>query len=364
MIPFMDLDAQYRNIQDEIDEAVFRVIRSYKFINGPDVQLFEENFAGIQEVKHCIGCSNGTSALHIAYEILGISAGDEVIVPTMTFIATTEPLHTLGAVPVFADIDPLTYNIDTTKIESLITARTRAIVAVHLHGNPADMLSIRKIADKYDLKVIEDCAQAHLAEIETIKVGNFSDIATFSFYPGKNLGAYGDAGAIVTNNDNFAAKARLLVDHGRTEKYVHQHLGYNYRLDTIQAAILNVKLKYLPAWTEKRIGLASFYSEKLAGYGLQLPASLPESKHVFHIYAIKTDKRDKIAKELKENHIAYGIHYPIPLHLQPAYSFLNYKAGSLPVAENMSQQFISLPLYAEMSDFQLFKVIDTVRKSL
>jgi len=346
-----------------MDEAIFRVIHSYKFISGPDVEQFEKAFANMQEVRYCVGTSSGTTALHLAYELIGLQPGDEVIVTTMTFIATTEPLRQLGARPVFVDIDPNSYNMDEKKIEDAITSKTKAIVVVHLHGNPCEMDMITKIANKYDLKIIEDCAQAHLAEYKNKKVGNFSDMATFSFYPGKNLGAYGDAGALVTNNEVLYQRARQLVNHGRLEKYLHEIEGYNYRLDTLQAAVLNVKLKYLAVWTDQRINHAKFYLKMLKDAMLRLPEFREDKKHVFHIFAVASAHREKLASILKQHAIASGIHYPIPLHLQPAYHHLNYKTGDFSTAENLADQFISLPLYPEMKQEDIEIICDLILKA-
>ncbi|MBI5219576.1 MAG: DegT/DnrJ/EryC1/StrS family aminotransferase [Bacteroidia bacterium] len=353
MIPFMDLDLQYKSIQEEIDEAIFRVIKNYNFINGPEVALFEKKFAEMQEVKYCVGCSSGTSALHLAYEVVGIRPGDEVIVPTMTFIATAEALRQVGAKPVFIDISPVSYNIDENKIEAAITDKTKAIVAVHLHGNPCEMDRIVEIAKKYNLKLIEDCAQSHISEYKFKKTGTFGDIAAFSFYPGKNLGAYGDAGAVVTNNRRYFENARMLANHGRKEKYYHDVEGYNYRLDTLQAAILLIKMKYLQQWTEQRILNSQLYDKMLKNPDITLPERSQYKKHVYHIYSISTKQREKIITALKENHISYGIHYPLPLHLQPAYRHLGYKDGDFPVAEALSKEFLSLPMYAELTKEQI-----------
>jgi len=358
-IPFLDLDAQYRSIQEEMDSAIFGVIHKYDFISGTGLALFEKEFAHAQGVQYCIGTSSGTTALHLAYEMIGLGPGDEVIVPTMTFIATTEPLRQVGAIPVFCDIEEHSYNIDASKIEELITPRTKAIVVVHLHGNPADMDEIMAIANKYGLKVIEDCAQAHLAEYKGKKVGNFGDIAAFSFYPGKNLGAYGDAGAVVTNNQEYYTRMRLLVNHGRTEKYIHEVEGYNYRMDTLQAAVLNVKLKYLEQWTESRSQKAKLYNELLTNSQITTPQIIPDKKHAFHIYSVVTDNRDIMIKKLKDHKIASGIHYPLPLHLQPAYQHL--KKQLLPTAERLSKQFLSLPLYAELKDEFIEAIVSIIR---
>ncbi len=356
MIPFMDLETQYRKIQSEIDAAIFNVIHGYKFINGPEVGIFEKNFAKAQHLKYMLGLASGTAALHLAYEVLGIRPGDEVIVPTMTFIATAETLRQVGARPVFADIDPASYNIDCDSLASLITPKTRAIVVVHLHGNPCEMDRIVGLAKKYDLKIIEDCAQAHLAEYKGQKVGTFGDIATFSFYPGKNLGAYGDAGALGTNDAALYERARLLANHGRQEKYIHQIEGYNYRLDSLQAAILDVKLRYLLQWTDQRINIAKKYWSLLNHLPISLPEMNPNKKHVYHIYAIVTDRRQKLIDALKAHKISFGIHYPLSLHLQPAYAHLQYKQGDLPVSERLSDQFLSLPMYAELATNDIEKI--------
>ncbi|HQM36170.1 MAG TPA: DegT/DnrJ/EryC1/StrS family aminotransferase [Candidatus Marinimicrobia bacterium] len=360
MIPFMDLETQYLNIREEIDSAIFNVIHGYKFINGPEVATFEKNFATAQNLKYMLGLASGTAALHLAYEILGITSGDEVIVPAMTFIATAETVRQVGAKPVFADIDPVSYNIDCNSLEKLITPKTKAIVVVHLHGNPCEMDRIVSFARKYNLKIIEDCAQAHLAEFQGQKVGTFGDVAAFSFYPGKNLGAYGDAGALGTNDETLYEKAKLLANHGRKEKYIHQTEGYNYRLDTLQAAILDVKLRHLPEWTEQRINIAKTYHSLLKNLPITLPEMNPAKKHVYHIFAIATDRRQKIIEALKANQIAFGIHYPLPLHLQPAYSYLHYKPGDLPYSELLSTQFLSLPMYAELSRDAIEKICQVI----
>ncbi|MFA5728846.1 MAG: DegT/DnrJ/EryC1/StrS family aminotransferase [Candidatus Neomarinimicrobiota bacterium] len=356
MIPFMDLETQYQAIQPEIDAAIFNVIHSYKFINGPEVAKFEENFAAAQDLKYMLGLASGTAALHLAYEVLGLKPGDEVIVPTMTFIATAEALKQVGAKPVFADIDPVSYNIDCNSLKKLLTKKTKAVVIVHLHGNPCEMEPVVNFCRVNDLKLIEDCAQAHLAEYKGRKVGTFGDVATFSFYPGKNLGAYGDAGALGTNNEALYEKAKLLANHGREEKYIHRTEGYNYRLDTLQAAILDVKLRYLPRWTDQRINIAKKYRSLLNHLPITLPEMNPDKKHVYHIYAVATERRDKLSATLKAHKIAFGIHYPLSLHLQPAYSYLKYKPGDLPISERLSNQFLSLPMYAELAEIEIEKI--------
>jgi dTDP-4-amino-4,6-dideoxygalactose transaminase len=363
MIPFMDLNAQYQSIKKEMDETIRGVIRSYKFINGPDVEVFEKEFAKKQEVRYCVGTSSGTSALHLAFELIGLQPGDEVIVTSMTFIATTEPLRQLGAIPVFIDINPKSYNMDEKKIEDAVTAKTKAIIAVHLHGNPCEMQRIKTIAEKYNLKIVEDCAQAHLAEYQGTKVGNFGDVSTFSFYPGKNLGAYGDAGALAMNDESYYTHAKQLVNHGRSEKYLHEVEGYNYRLDTLQAAILNVKLKYLDQWTDLRINHAKLYLTILGDSEISLPELSEDKKHVFHIFSIAAKNRDKIQGLLKQHAIETGIHYPVPLHLQPAYRHLNYKKGDLAASENLANEFLSLPLYPEMKADDIERICQLIKQA-
>ncbi|PLX09122.1 MAG: erythromycin biosynthesis sensory transduction protein eryC1 [Marinilabiliales bacterium] len=361
-IPLLDLKAQYISIKSEIDKAINEVISNTDFINGKEVKRFEESFASIHESKYCTAVANGTNALHLAYEAIGIKAGDEVIVPSMTFIASSEPLRQLGAIPVFCDVSKESYNIDPKKIENLITKNTKAITVVHLHGNPADMDEIMAISKKYNLKVIEDCAQAHLAEYKGKKVGNFGEIACFSFYPGKNLGAFGDAGGITTNNPEYFHKIKVLANHGRAEKYTHEIEGYNYRMDTIQAAVLNVKLKYLEKWTNLRIEKAALYRSLLKETGILLPQMHDYKKHVFHVFAATTPKRDQIMQLLKENSIACGIHYPLPLHKQPAYQHLHHT--DLSVSEMLAKQFISLPIYPELTDEDINKIAEIFKNSL
>ncbi|MBN2425566.1 MAG: DegT/DnrJ/EryC1/StrS family aminotransferase [Calditrichaceae bacterium] len=364
MIPLIDLKAQYETIQEEMDQAVIDHIRSLKYINGPAVKEFEQAFALAHDVEYAIGCANGTAALHLAFEGLGIGKDDEVITTPMTFIATTEPLRQVGARAVFVDVDPVSYNLDPEKIEQAITPRTKAILAVHLHGNPCQLDRIIEIAEKHNLFVIEDCAQAHLAEFKGKIVGNFGHVSTFSFYPGKNLGAYGDAGMVVTNNEKLAGKIRLLVNHGRTEKYEHIIEGYNYRLDTIQAVVLNIKLKHLEEWTNKRIEKAKIYTGLLKDMDVKTPEESPHKKHVYHVYAITSAIRDKLAGVLKENGISTGIHYPIPLHLQPAYNYLGYHKGNFPVSERLANEFLSLPLYPELKETDINLICNLIKKCL
>jgi len=361
-IPLLDLNAQNDSIKNEINAAISNVINKADFINGVELANFEIAFSHLHDAKYCVGTSNGTTALHLAYEVIGLQKGDEVIVPTMTFIATAEPLRQVGATPIFCDIDEYSYNIDCKKIEALITSKTKAITVVHLHGNPAQMDEIMEIAKRYNLKVVEDCAQAHLAEFNGRKVGTFGDIAAFSFYPGKNLGAFGDAGAVITNNKEFYDKLKLLVNHGRTDKYLHLVEGYNYRMDTLQAAILNVKMKYLHDWTNLRISKATLYNSLLKNAEIHLPQIVQNKKHVFHIYSILTNKRELLAKKLTENNISFGIHYPIPLHLQPAYNHLKNK--ELKISESVASRLLSLPIFPELKDEDVYRISELVKSSV
>ena len=362
MIPFVDLKAQYDSIKEEIDEAIQSVLNNTSFIMGEELKKFEEEFAQFCDVKYAIGVANGSDALILALRACGIGEGDEVITVPHTFIATTEAISNVGGKVVFVDIDPKTYTIDITKIEEKINERTKAIIPVHLYGQPADMDAIMKLAKKYNLKVIEDAAQAHGAEYKREKVGSMGDVGCFSFYPGKNLGAYGDAGAVVANNEEIAEKVRLLRNHGRiTKKYEHEIEGYSSRLDNLQAAILRVKLRYLNKWNEGRRENAKKYSELLSNVdGVITPYEADYAKHVYHLYVVRTENRDKLREELKSKGIATGIHYPIPLHLQPAYSYLGYKEGDFPITEKASQEILSLPMFAELGDEQIERISNLI----
>jgi dTDP-4-amino-4,6-dideoxygalactose transaminase len=354
MIPLVDLKAQYKSIKEEIDEAIKKVLNSTSFIMGEELSKFEEEFASFCNVKHAIGVANGSDALFLALKASGIKEGDEVITVPNTFIATSEAITQVGGKIVFVDINLQTYTVDVKKIEENITVNTRAIIPVHLYGQPADMDPIMKLARKYHLKVIEDAAQAHGAEYKSRKVGSIGDVACFSFYPGKNLGAYGDAGMVTTNDDEIAYKVKLLRNHGRiSKKYEHEIEGYSSRLDNLQAAILRVKLRYLNEWNKSRRNNAKKYNELLCNSGgIITPYEADYAKHVYHLYVIRVDEkqRDLFIETLKRNDIATGIHYPIPLHLQPAYNYLDYKEGDFPFTEKASRGIISLPMYPELSD--------------
>lgn len=363
-IPLVDLHAQYETIKPEIDAAIQRTIDNTAFILGPEAKKFEEHFAEFCNVKHAIGLDSGTAALHLALLALGIGAGDQVITTTHTFIATSEAIVLTGARPVLVDIDPRTYNLDASKIEAAITPRTRAIIPVHLYGQPAEMDALLNVAKKHSIPVIEDAAQAHGADYRGQRIGSLGTMACFSFYPGKNLGAYGDAGALVTNDDALAQKIRMLRDHGRTTKYEHEITGYGYRLDGIQGAVLDVKLKHLPEWTDTRRAHADYYTELLTQMddSIVTPYEPAHVKAVYHLYVIRTRQRDALLQYLKEHEIEAGIHYPVPLHLQPVYKNLGYRRGEFPETEKAAQEVLSLPLYPELTHAQMERVVETMRE--
>lgn len=358
MIPFVDLKAQYDSIKDEIDDAIQIVLNNTSFIMGEELKKFEEEFAQFCDVKYAIGVANGSDALILALRACVISEGDEVITVPHTFIATAEAISNVGGKVVFVDIDPRTYTIDVSKIEEKITDKTKAIIPVHLYGQPADMDPIMGLAKKYNLKVIEDAAQAHGAEYKEKKVGSIGDVGCFSFYPGKNLGAYGDAGMTTTNNEEIAEKVKLLRNHGRiSKKYEHNIEGYSSRLDNLQAAILRVKLRHLSKWNESRRRNANKYNELLSNIdGIITPYEADYAKHVYHLYVIRTEERDKLRDKLKSNGISTGIHYPIPLHLQPAYKYLGYKERDFLITEKASQEILSLPMFADLSNRQIEEI--------
>ncbi len=365
MIPFVDLKSQYDSIKDKIDEAIQNVLNNTSFIMGEELKKFEEEYALFCDVKYAIGVANGSDALILALKACSIGEGDEVITTPHTFIATAEAISNVGGKIVFVDIDPKTYTIDISKIKEKINERTKAIIPVHLYGQFSDMEPIMELAKKYNLKIIEDAAQAHGAEYKGEKVGSIGDVACFSFYPGKNLGAYGDAGMITTNDGEIAEKVKLLRNHGRiTKKYEHEIEGYSSRLDNLQAAILRVKLKYLNEWNDMRRSNAKKYNELLSNIdGIITPYEADYAKHVYHLYVIRTEKgRDKLREELKSKGIATGIHYPIPLHLQPAYRSFEFKEGDFPVTEKASQEILSLPMFAELNDEQIEEIVELIKK--
>jgi dTDP-4-amino-4,6-dideoxygalactose transaminase len=366
MIPFVDLQAQYRAIKGEVDAAIGRVVESAAFVLGREVEAFESAFAEYLGARFCIGVSNGTAAIQLAVTACGIGAGDEVIVPANTFFATAEAVSTAGATPVFVDADPVSYTIDVKRIEAAITERTRAIIPVHLYGQAADLDAVFEIAGRHDLAVIEDAAQAHGALYKDRRVGARGRANCFSFYPGKNLGAYGEGGAVVTDDAEVARRVRLLRDHGSEQKYRHEIIGYNFRLEGIQGAVLNVKLKYLDGWNDLRRAHAARYHELLAdavrdGGALVLPQELPYARHIYHLYVVQSEERDALQKHLSAAEIQTGIHYPVPVHLQPAYASLGHKAGDFPEAERQAARILSLPMFPELSEAQIARVAESVR---
>jgi dTDP-4-amino-4,6-dideoxygalactose transaminase len=354
-VPFVDLKAQYESIKGEIDKAIADVISRSSFIGGPFVKAFEEAFAGFCGAKHCVGVGNGTDAIFLALKAMGIGPGDEVITAANSFIATAEAITMSGARVVFVDIDPGTFNIDPGKIEGKISKHTKAIIPVHLYGQPADMDPILTLARKYGLKVIEDAAQAHGALYKRGKVGTIGDAACFSFYPGKNLGAYGDAGAVVTNDDELAIRIRMIANHGRIDKYDHEIEGINSRLDGLQAAILGVKLRHLTTWTEKRRGNAILYNMYLKDAKVFTPIEMNDVKSVCHLYVVRIEGglRNKLQEYLRTKEISTGIHYPIALPNLKAYAYLNSKIGDYPEATKASGEILSLPMYPELLESQI-----------
>jgi dTDP-4-amino-4,6-dideoxygalactose transaminase len=413
-IPFLDLKAQYQSIKSEINPAIQNVLDTTAFVLGKSVSDFEKVFAEAHSVKHCIGVSSGTDGNHLALWVLDIKAGDEIIVPANTFIATAWGATLCGATPVFVDCEPDSYNLDPSKVEAAITPKTKAIVVVHLYGQAANMdkISEELIVNGYELKskgeyvkiktgqkiyLVEDCAQAHLAEYLTREicnieksagtgknddnqrvvksqnqanltgkwnhVGGFGITSSFSFYPGKNLGAYGEAGAFTTNDDSLATKAKMFRDHGSLQKYNHETFGHNYRMEGIQGAVLGVKLKHLPIWTDQRRAVAAKYKALLNNIGdIVLPKEMPYAKHVFHLFVIQTTKRDDLQKYLTAADIGTGLHYPIPLNLQPCFCHLGYKKGMFPISEQLAERCLSLPMFAEMRDEQIEYVAEKIKK--
>jgi dTDP-4-amino-4,6-dideoxygalactose transaminase len=364
LIPFLDLKAQYYQIKPEIDAAVLRAIESTQFVQGPEVAAFEASFASYSNVEHCLAVNSGTSALHLALLAAGVGPGDEVITVSMTFVATTAAILYSGAKPVFVDVDPVTWTMDPSLIEAAITSRTRAILPVHLHGLMADMDAIMEIARRHGLIVIEDAAQAHGAEYRGRRAGSIGDLGCFSFYPGKNLGAYGEGGAIVTNRPEFAERISLLKDWGQESKYNHVVPGFNYRMDGIQGAILNVKMKYIEEWTEARRTAATQYDQLLGSLSFGRPTPPAHCRHVYHVYALTLARRDELLKLLQTARIGVGIHYPVPVHLQKAYASLGYGIGDLPVTETLAKKFLSLPIYAELRPEQIATVVRELEKVL
>jgi dTDP-4-amino-4,6-dideoxygalactose transaminase len=361
VIPYLDLKAQYKAIKTEIDAAVINVLESGQFVLGAEVARFEEEFAAYCGVRHAVGVNSGTSALHLALLAAGVGAGDEVITVTHTFVATTAAIRYTGATPVFVDIDPATYTMDPALIEARITPRTKAIVPVHLYGQMADMEPIVNIARRHDLTLIEDAAQAHGAEYQGRRAGSFGDLAIFSFYPGKNLGAYGEGGMVTTNRPEYNRVIRMLRDWGGERRYEHPLKGYNYRMEGIQGAILRVKLRHLEPWTEARRTHAALYDKLLAGSGVTTPRAMAGRRHVYHVYGVLARDRQALIEGLQARSIQFGIHYPTPVHLLEAHADLGYRAGDFPRSEATAQTVLSLPMYPEMTAAQVETVSAAVR---
>jgi len=363
-VPLVDLVRQYYFIKSEIDKAISKVLENGSFILGENLKAFERAFAVYLNVKHGIGVGSGTDALRIALEAIGVTSGDEVITVSHTFISTVYAIFQSGALPVLVDVDPITCTIDPKLVERAVTERTKAIIPVHLYGQPADMDSIMEIANRHNLWVVEDTAQAHGAEYMGRKVGSIGHIGCFSFYPSKNLGACGDGGMVVTNDEEVAEKVRMLREYGQRNKYHHIMLGYNSRLDEIQAAILRVKLKYLDTWNEKRRKNAKLYNELLNDMSnlINLPVDVEGRKHVYHLYVIRTKRRQELREFLSLKGISTGIHYPVPVHKQPAYINLMKDIPKLPITEQLSNEVLSLPMFPELKEEEISYVADSIRQ--
>ncbi len=357
MIPFVDLHRQYLSIKPEIDQAISEVIFETAFIGGKRVSSFEESFAKWLGVRHCIGCANGTDSIEILLQAMEIGAGDEVLVPAISWISTSEAVSAVGATPVFVDIDSTTFTIDVNLIDKAITSKTKAIIPVHLYGHPADMVSILQIAKKYGLKVLEDCAQAHGARINGQNIGTFGDAASFSFYPGKNLGAYGDAGGMVTNSNEIAKKARQIANHGQEGKHNHLIEGRNSRLDGLQAAILSVKLPYLNKWVDARNSVALQYINNINNPKIQLPLITKNNLHAWHLFVIRTEYRDELKEYLSTNGVESAIHYPTALPFLKCYENIGFIPTNFPVAFNYQSQILSIPMFPELKQIEQEKVI-------
>jgi len=361
-IPVSDPHASYLSYKNEIDAAIHKVLDSGWYILGEVTREFESNFADYIGVKHCVGVNSGTDAISLALRALDIGAGDEVITVSLTAVATVAAIDLVGATPVLCDIDPDTRYMDASKVQGLISEKTKAILPVHLYGHPADLPALQAIAKKHNLFLIEDCAQAHGAQIDGKMIGSFGDLACFSFYPTKNLGAFGDGGAVCTNNDALADRLRWLREYGWKERYISYYKGMNTRLDEMQAAILNVKLKHLEHDTQKRIAIAQTYQQTLAGLDLKLPSTKPGYRHVYHLYVVEANHREGLQTYLRDNGIATAIHYPQAVHQQPAYNQKIKRFNDLPVTNSLVPKILSLPMYPELSEDKQEHVIEMIRR--
>lgn len=361
-IPLVDLKIQYKNLKTEIDKAIFTIIEDATFIGGKAVQEFELQFAKLYGVNHCIPVGNGTDAIYIVLKNLGIKKGDEVITTANSWISSSETISQVGAKPIFVDVHPDYYTLDESKLEAAITPRTKAIIPVHIQGQVCDMTTISELAKKYNLYIIEDCAQSHFSEYEGRRVGTIGTASTFSFFPGKNLGAYGDAGAILVQEETLAQRFKMFARHGALKKHRHEIEGINSRLDTIQAAVLNVKLDYILEWTEMRIQNASLYNKYLEGIGdIICPKIRPNTKHTFHLYVIRTQQREALATFLKKNGIETAVHYPTALPNLQAYKYLKHKPSDFPIASEYQNTMLSLPMYPELTENQIIYIADCIK---
>lgn len=360
-VPIIDLRAQVQSIEGEIRTAIDSVLDDVGFSNGPAVRRFEEEFARYCGVRECAGTSSGTSALHLAMLGVGVEPGDEVVCVSMSFVATAWPVLYIGARAVFVDIDPASYTIDTEALERAVTDRTKAIVLVHLYGQCADMDRVLEIAGRHGVPVIEDCAHTPGAEYKGRKAGSMGAVGCFSFYPTKNLAALGEAGAVTTNDPGIAERMRTIRDHGQTKRYLHELVGYNYRMDGLQGAVLSAKLRHLDAWNDARRAIAAEYTECLKDTSVVVPREVSQGRHVYHLYVVRDGRRDELAEALEARGVATSFHYPIPIHLQPAFRDMGFGEGDLPVTEELARTCVSLPLYPEMTREQVSHVIGSVR---
>ena len=361
-VPFSDMRAQLAQIRDEVMDALSEVVESGGYVLGPKVAEFEAAFAAAHQVKHCVGVNSGTSALHLALIASGVGPGDKVITVPMTFIATCWAISYCGATPVFVDVDPATCTMDPERVAGKISRRTKAIIPVHLYGQPANLEPLRAIAAEHGIALIEDAAQAHLATYRGRPVGGFGRAAGFSFYPGKNLGACGEGGAVVTDDDAMAVRLRALRDHAQTRRYHHAEIGFNYRMDAVQGAVLGIKMKHIARWTARRRELAERYLTLLGDLSLELPCGRADCEPVWHLFSVRHPDRDRIRAELDDRGIQTGLHYPVPVHLQPAYRGLGYGPGDLPMSERVARECFTLPLYPEMTEDQQDAVVAALRE--
>ena len=355
-IPYLDLAAQLRPLRNELNAAITKTVDNCTFCLGPEVAQFEQDFARYCGARHAIGFNSGTSALHVAMRLLDIGPGDEVITTPLTFVATSWAISYVGARPVYVDIDDQTCTLDPNLVERAITPRTRAILPVHLYGHPCDLDPLLEISHRHQIPLVEDCAQSHGTKYNGKVVGTFGALAGFSFYPGKNLGACGEGGALVTNDEDYSIRARALRDHGSTQRYYHDEIGFNYRMEGLQGAVLGVKLKRLGEWTQARRRVAQRYHQLLADTPLQLPVEAEFAESVYHLYVVRHPRRDELKQYLEAHNVGCALHYPVPLHLQKCYSSLGYQAGDFPVAEKAARECLSLPIYPELADEQIERV--------